>query len=349
MRSVIASTYVPFIKGGGTMIVESLHSELARRSYQVDVVKIPLRSYWADLPQQTLALRCLDLTESAGNTIDLLITIRYPSYALRHPNKVAWFIHHHRGAYDLWGTEYQDVPATPEGVRFREMLIRSDTLYLNEAKRIFTNSKVVASRLKKYNNIEANGVLYPPLPDPKPFHAGEFGDYFIYASRLAPIKRQFMAVEAMQYVKSNFKLVLVGTADVPSYADELQQLVERCGVADRVRFTGWLSEDDKAALTVNAYAALYIPFDEDSYGYSSLEAFHSHKPVITLRDSGGTDEVIEDGMNGLILDSTPEALAEGMERLWADKAGVARMGANAHETLRVHQIDWEHVIQGLVG
>ena len=42
-------------------------------------------------------------------------------------------------------------------------------------------------------------------------------------------------------------------------------------------FLGWISEQEKADLMANCYAALYIPYDEDSYGYVTLEAFHSAK------------------------------------------------------------------------
>lgn len=349
MRVIIASTYVPFIKGGGTLIVESLESALRERGHEVDTVLIPFRSYWPELPEQTLAIRALDLTESAGNRVDRLITIRYPSFALQHPNKVAWFIHHHRGAYDLWGTAYQDIPNSEAGLRARENLIQSDTRYLRECRRIYTNSGVVARRLETFNGLHADGVLFPPLPNPEAFRHTGYGDYFLYTARVVPIKRQALAIEAMQHVRAPFSLVLAGAADSEPYLEEMRALARRLGVADRVQLLGWVSEEAKAELTNGAFAALYIPFDEDSYGYSTLEAFHASKPVITLRDSGGTDEVIRDGFNGLIVDPTPEALAEGMERLWSMRRRIEELGANALATLRIHRIDWDHVIAGLLG
>lgn len=347
MKLAVASTYVPFIKGGGTIIVESLISQLIRRDHEAEAIMFPLRSYWAELPEQTFALRCFDLTEASGDKIDRLITIRYPSFALCHPDKIAWFIHHHRGAYDLWGTDYQDIPNTPEGLKFRENLIRSDTVFLNECRRIYTNSKIVAKRLLEFNQIEPNGVLYPPLPNPEIFHKGDYGDYFVYSSRLVPIKRQFLAIEAMRYVKSNFKLVLVGKADTDNYMNKLQNLVRQYNLEEKVKFTGWISEKEKAALTAGSYAALYIAYNEDSYGYSTLEAFHSSKSVITCHDSGGTEELIEDGINGLIVEPTPGALAQAMEHLWSNRNQTRRMGQNASMTLKHKEINWDHVIEVL--
>jgi glycosyltransferase involved in cell wall biosynthesis len=98
----------------------------------------------------------------------------------------------------------------------------------------------------------------------------------------------------------------------------------------------------------DACAALYLPFDEDSYGYVTLEAFHSHKPVLTCNDSGGTNELIEDGLNGLILEPTPQALAAGMDSLWANKQRARDMGESAQQTLARHRIDWDYILDTLL-
>lgn len=347
MKIVIASTYVPFIRGGGTMIVDSLEAQLLKRGYEVETVKIPLYSAWFELLEQMIAIRCLDLTEAAGNRIDRLITIRYPAYALQHPNKVNWFIHHHRGAYDLWGTEYQDIPNTEFGLKTRRMIMTADTLYIKEAKKTFTNSKVVAERLKKFNNVDADDVLYPPLPESEAFYCGESGDYFLYTARLTPIKRQHLAIEAMRYTTSNFKLVLAGAPDLDSYMVELKVLVAKYRIEHKVKFTGWISDKEKTKLTADAFAVIYIAYDEDSYGYSTLEAFHSSKAVISMTDSGGTDEIIHDGYNGRVVEPTPQALADAMEQLWSNRQRTIELGKNAHESLLKYEITWDHVIESL--
>jgi glycosyltransferase involved in cell wall biosynthesis len=349
VRVLVASTYVPFLRGGGTMIVDSLAEALQRHGHQVDTVRIPLRSYWPEVAEQTLAVRCLDVTEAAGNRVDRLITIRYPAYALPHPNKVCWFIHHHRGAYDLWGTAFQDIHNSAEGLRAREMMIRSDTLYLKECQKIYVVSKVLIQRLRQFNQIEADGVLYAPLPNPGIFGPGPSEGYFLYASRITGIKRQALAIEAMKYVRSNFRLVILGQGDTDEQMASARAQAERLGVADRIEFTGWVSEAEKAQLTRGAIACFYLAYDEDSYGYSTLEAFHSHKPVITCTDSGGTHDVIEDGVNGLIVEPKAQAIAEAMERLVADPTWAAELGEAAFETIERYGITWDRVVDGLTG
>ncbi len=343
MRVLIASTFVPFIKGGGTKIVEDLHRELLRRGFESDTLLIPFDSTWQNIAPQTVALRLLDLADSA----DRLITIRTPSYALRHPNKVAWFIHHHREAYDLWGTPWSGMPDTPVGRHHRDMMRRSDEIYLRECRRVFTNSKIVANRVLEFNAIRPREILYPPLDHDHPFRPGPFGDYLLYVSRLNFIKRQSLAIEAMRHTDPAVKLVIAGTGDSHDFQAKLEAQAREAGVAERIRFTGWISETEKAELTNGCCGALYLAFDEDSYGYSTLEAFHAHKPVITLTDSGGSLEVIRDGHNGLVCEPEPKALAEAMNRLWRDRSAGAAMGANAHATLAQHGIHWDRVIERL--
>jgi glycosyltransferase involved in cell wall biosynthesis len=346
MRIVVASTYVPFLKGGGTKIIEDLSAALTTAGHQVETVMIPMSSYWPRIPEQTLAIRLLDLTESCGNRIDRLIAVRYPSYALSHPEKVVWFLHHHRGAYDMWGTPWSDMPDTREGRAARRMTMQSDKIYLREAKKVYTISRNVSGRLRALNGIEADGVLYPPLPGDHPYAPGPFGDYFVYISRPCPPERQDLAIEALRYCRPGPRLVIVGSPDVPQYLEELRERARDCGVEDRVRFVGWASEVQKAELLAGSRGALFLAYDED-YGYATLEALHSGKPVITCKDSGASLELVEDGFNGLVTEPDPRAVAEAMDRLWADRIEAEALGRQAILTPEHLGISWERVVEGL--
>src|SRR5437870_5136663 len=96
MRIVIASTYVPFRDEGEVALVHNLAAALGERDYLVDTVLLPFDWNQESIAKQTLALRSLDLTESSGNKVDLLITLRTPAQAIPHPNKVVWFRDHPR-------------------------------------------------------------------------------------------------------------------------------------------------------------------------------------------------------------------------------------------------------------
>jgi glycosyltransferase involved in cell wall biosynthesis len=218
---------------------------------------------------------------------------------------------------------------------------------LRECKKVFTNSRTVADRLRKFNDFEPNGVLYPPLPRSASFREGAFGDYLFYPSRITSIKRQDLALQAMKYTKPDLRLVIGGTGEGDSYFDELRQRAQKMGLDGRVEFTGWLTEERKAELMAGCCGVLYLAYLEDSYGYVTLEAFHSGKPVVTLSDCGGPLEVIEDEVNGLVAPPEPRALAEAMNRLWADRAAGRRMGARARQTPSQYRINWDNVVESL--
>jgi glycosyltransferase involved in cell wall biosynthesis len=345
MKVLVASTYVPFIDGGGRMIVRDLVSALREREHEVDTVEIPFLSAWDTMLQQMLAIRLMDVSQDA----EVLIAIRTPSYLLRHPNKRLWFIHHHRGAYDLWDTPYQDIPSTPEGLGAREAIVAADDLYLREAQRIFTNSQIVADRLREYNDLEGT-VLYPPLWEPERFTQAPAEDYVFYPCRITGHKRQHLAVQAAALLATDMRVVIAGAPDSPEQLLPLQETIAEHGLQERVQLIPrWISEEEKAELISRSAGVLYIPFLEDSYGYVTLEAFQAHKPVITCTDSGGTLEIIEDGHNGLIVAPEATALAGAIDSLRANPERAAVMGERAFETLALKEINWDRVVSSLLG
>jgi glycosyltransferase involved in cell wall biosynthesis len=343
VKILVASTIVPFVRGGGTAIVFDLIRALRDRGHDVDDVLIPFHPSQDTITQQMLALRLLDL----GHASDLLVAIRTPSYIVEHPNKVVWFIHHHRPSFDLWPTGWRDLPLDAEGLQQRIHLFDADNRNLRRARKLFTNSSVTADRLCRFNGLHAE-VLYPPLGDESGFRCESFGDYVFCPSRLVHIKRQVLLVEAMANVQTDVRLVLAGAPRTPPDLERIERAIERCGVGDRVELlAGWISEERKRELFANALACAYIPFDEDSYGYVSLEAFHSRKPVITCNDSGGTLELVEDNVTGIVAEPDPGSLADAFDRLRHDPATARQMGEAGYERMQELHISWDHVVSRL--
>jgi len=343
VKVLIVSTMVPFIEGGGTFIVDWLDASLKKAGHKTEVLKLPFHADYSQLPEQMLALQLLDLSGHG----DRMIALRTPSYLIRHPHKVVWFMHHHRGAYDLWGTPFQDIPATPGGLKVREIIMANDQRSLGEARALFAISRRVGERLKSFNHLTAE-TLYPPLLDTEKFQPGEYGDYIFFPSRITPGKRQRLAVESMRYVKSGVKLVISGVPDVPGELEQLQQLVARYQLEAKVNiYHRWISNQEKRDLYSRALGVLFIPYDED-YGYVTLEAFQSGKCVITCRDSGAPLEFVDHGHTGLVSEPDPQVLAEQMDRLYQDKVLAARMGKAGAEKLRSSNITWEHTLARLL-
>jgi glycosyltransferase involved in cell wall biosynthesis len=256
-------------------------------------------------------------------------------------------LHQFRQAYDLWGTPYQDLPNTEEGLAVRDVIIHSDNAMLPEYGAIYANSQVTAARLRRFNGLDST-VLYAPLLEPSRFRCEDFCDYVFYPSRITSGKRQFLVAEAMRYVRTSVKLVLAGVPETTADLEKVQSIIRQHGLEDKVRLLpGFLPEQEKVDLFSCALACVYTPYDEDSYGYVTLEACHSRKPTLTLTDSGGTHILVEDGSTGYIRSPEPHAIAEALDRLYADRRMTRRMGEAAYERISTLKINWGHVITTL--
>jgi glycosyltransferase involved in cell wall biosynthesis len=343
-RICICANRVPFAYGGAEMLVESLRDQLATRGHEVEVVALPFSwSSRVQLLKSALAWRLIDLTAAGGRKIDLVIATRFPSYAVKHPHKVVWLVHQMRQVYDLLGTPYSDFAASePRDARVIEMVRAMDRRTLAEARAIYTISGNVAERLKRYNDLPAQ-VLYPPPRLDGLYHPGPPGDYVFAAGRLDRLKRFDLLIRALPYTESAIRCKIAGTGPEQ---EALAALVQRLGLADRVDLLGWV--DDRAMVEhfASCLAVFYAPYDED-YGYVTVEAFKSGKPVVTAADSGGVLEFVEDGRNGFVCPpDDPRALAARLDALYRDRERAARLGEAGRR--KVEGIGWDAVVGRLV-
>lgn len=343
MRTVlICAAQAPFVVGGAEILVSELRENLERRGFRADVAAIPFKWYpVSEIVRQALAWRLVDVTESSGTTVDLVIPTKFPSFLVRHPRKVTWLFHQHREAYDLFGTRYCSFSDSPEDTRIREAIHTMDTTALAESREIFTISRNVADRLSRYNGLPGT-PLYPPPHHLGRYRTDTYGDYLFYAGRLDLLKRLDLAIDAMKRVGSGARLKIAGAGPL---SEELRKQVAGLGVEDRVDLLGFVSAEELLALYAGCRAAYYAPLNED-YGYVTVEAFLSGKPVITTRDAGGPLEFVEDGVTGLVADPDPEAIAHVIDRLWQlPMTRLKEMGEAGRA--RVVDITWDHVIDRL--
>jgi glycosyltransferase involved in cell wall biosynthesis len=341
---LIATTQVPFTKGGAELHVEGLRRALTESGYNAEIVALPFKWYPpSEIMRGAMAWRMLDLSAANGRPVDLVIGMKFPAYLVAHPTKVLWILHQHRSAYNLWGTQFDDLSTYPEGVRIREWIKYCDERFIPEAGKVFANSRTVAARLKHYNNIDSEALYHPP-PLAGRLQTGALGDYVFYPSRLEPQKRQELLIEAMRFVRTPVRLVLAGeSADIKRY----ESLVKQNKVTDRVRMMGFVPDDEMVKLYANALAVCYLPFDED-YGYVTLEGMLSAKAVVVTNDSGGAAELVENEREGLIVDPDPKEIAAALDRLYSDRDCAQRMGERGWEKLVAMKLSWQNVVQKII-
>ncbi len=344
MKIALCAAQVPFVKGGAEYHFDTLYAELLKRDYEVEYIRIPFKWYPPkEIINHALIWRLLDLSESNGTKIDGVIAQKFPSYLIRHPNKIVWLLHQYRPAYELAHTEMDDLlPYGKLGEIVRQKIYKMDNLGLNEARKIFTNSGNVARRLWRYNKI-AGEPLYHPPPLMGQYRCESYDEYIFYPSRIEPIKRQDLVIKSLQHCSSNIRLKIAGTGP---HLDYIRSLAKKCGVDDRVDFLGYVPEKELLDLYANAAAVVYVPLDEDM-GYVTLEAFLSKKPVITCTDSGGPLEFVEDSVNGFIVAPSPESIAKKIQLLFESDL-CKKMGNNGYEKISSMNLSWDYVIKKLL-
>jgi glycosyltransferase involved in cell wall biosynthesis len=342
MRIAVVNTQSPFVRGGAEQLVQWLVDRLREHGHRADLVGLPCRWH----PPQTLLEHALAARLTRISDVDRVIAVKFPSYYIPHDDKVLWLLHQHRPAYDMWGTDY-GLPATTEGRYVRRAIVEADNRLLAEARRVYVISQVVARRLRTFNGLEST-VLYPPIGDELSYFCEQPENYVFFPSRINPVKRQYLAAEAMRHVSSDVRLVIAGDADFRGTdLDQVSKLVADPDLRGRVELLpGWLPEGRKLELLAHCLGVLFVPRDED-YGYVTLEGFLASKPVITCTDSGGPLELVEDGISGWVAEPNPRAIAKAIDRLAANPARAARMGLNGRERVEVLGINWDHVVEEL--
>lgn len=344
-RIGLISSARPMVLGGGRFIVEWLEEKLRERGHQVEAIFIPTTEEPDSVLDQMFAFGLMDL----DSHFDRVITFRPPAHMVRHRRKVCWFIHHIRHFYDLWDSpDYNPVHGKVAGEALRDVIQAADTVALAGAYRLFTNSRVMANRVKAFNGLDAT-VLYPPVLSPELFFDAGLGDEVVCICRLVHHKRQHLLVEAMGHVRSPLRLRLSGVASDEGYVAHLRRLAAQAGVEDRVIIENrWITEQEKAQQLAGSLAAAYVPFDEDSYGYPTLEAAHARRCTLVLADGGGVTEFVTDGVTGLVVDPDPQAIGAALDSLYLDRQKTARMGEAANDRIRELGIDWDTVIGQLL-
>ncbi len=213
---------------------------------------------------------------------------------------------------------------------------------LGECRAVYTNAQNTAARLAKFNGLSATALYHPPRLAAR-LKPGPYGDYVLSVGRVESVKRVDLIVRALALTDPALRLIVAGDG---TQRENVERDARAAGVADRVTFLGSVEDDALIELYAGALAVIYPPYDED-FGYVTLEAFLARKPVVTCTDSGGPNEFVVDGHNGYVCDPEPEALADAMRQLSADRRRAAAFGDAGHEVAQ--RITWDGVIETLVG
>ena len=147
---------------------------------------------------------------------------------------------------------------------------------------------------------------------------------FVYLGRLKKYKRVDIVIQAFAELNiPSATLEIAGTGD---YRDSLERLVKSLGLEDRVKFLGFISEDDKIRLLRRAWAsALASP--KEGWGISNLEAAACGTPVIAANSPGIRESVIDGETGFLVAQDDSGAMAAAMRGIVESPEMVGVLGA----------------------
>ena len=155
MRIAIVTSSPPMAGGGHMVIARELKRALLESGHDAQIVVTPQNRFGRQASAY-VATWLTDVGSADGRPIDQVISLRYPSYAVRHPRHVCWLNHTMREYYDLWDRFSGTLSARGRAKeRVRRALIHAADRYLltRNVTRLFVQSRTIQQRLS----------MWPPL------------------------------------------------------------------------------------------------------------------------------------------------------------------------------------------
>ena len=344
MRVAVVTSAPLFVEGGHLVIARSLVQAFRDEGHEAAMVLTPQNRFGRQ-GAAYVATWFTDVGLGDGNrAVDQVVSLRYPSYAVRHPNHVVWLNHTMREYYDQWDTFSSALSwkaRIKESAR-RRIIHTADTYLLTRnVRKVYAQSRTIAARLRRWGGIQSE-VLYPPPPQRR-YRCDGYGDYIFAVSRLAPLKRLSLLIEALARPEaSGIRCVIAGEGEERG---PLEHAIAANGLGGRVTLTGRIDDAEMIDHLAKCRAVCFPPLDED-YGFVTAEAFASGKAVVTCTDSGGPAELVTQDVTGKVTAPDPDALASALRELMDDSAAAQRLGQAG--LTQVSQMTWSRAVNTLL-
>ena len=359
------------IRGGFEVVVDHIERELLTAGHEVervevDVVGLPRTPFgvavddrvWSHSPEWFghLAMldrfRALDLTRA-----DLVLSTQPPSYAVRHPRHLSLFYHHARAFYDL-SDLWVEAGRAPRVLHEASaaMLRSAEAQDLAGVSHFLAGSTRIIDRLRQYQGADVPVSLYQhPAPIVADVDTTTY-DHVLTVSRHEFTKRTELVVQALA-LGDRYGVLVGGGGRLPFVRALAARIaLHSCDPADLTARDMWLNMglDEGGESTVEhehiqivgrvtdeeldrfyrtALCVVAPAYDEDD-GLTVLEAMAYARPVIVCRDGGGLTALVEDGVNGFVVEPDGASIAAAIARLAADPEAAHSMGLAALETAR---------------
>lgn len=337
-------------------------------------VKVPtaVRDRIPDFLRYMALVEAFKRIDTSG--FDVVISTQPPSFCVEHPRHLALFYHHQRMFYDFSRLFVSAGLVDPDAHEIAARGIRrSDSYHLERVAYFLAGSQFVARRLERFNGIRENVGIFTAGPAlDEEMIENTASDSFVHplcVSRSEIGKRTELFVQAMKFLPETTG-TMVGSGGRLPWVQELDRRLSRPGTdpgalterdlwlntgqvrettrgpwRSNVRFLQHVTPEELARLYASALCVVAPAYTED-YGLTVIEAMYFGKPVIVCTDGGGPLEIVEDGVNGFIVEPDGGTIAEAVRRLLVEPELAPALGRAGRE--RVGEITWQRATDQLL-
>jgi glycosyltransferase involved in cell wall biosynthesis len=219
---------------------------------------------------------------------------------------------------------------------------RCEKLHVERADLVIATSQYSAERIQEFYAISKQPRIVPELIDlsswrrllqlnPAPPEENKF--VVLSVCRFYPRKRLQILLGAADRLRSKIPGLEIRIVGNGPEAPRLKSIWRNKGLQPIVTWLGNVSQDELAR-EYNRCQVFCLPTVQEGFGIVFLEAMASGKPIVAAR-AGAAPEVVKHGI--LVEPDNEEALAEGIQQLYADHGLRAALAAKASEF--VNQFD----------
>jgi len=354
MKVVIVTPYWLRTKGGITSAVYHLSERLVLKGYSVWVVTtdsgpgavcLPKNRFVATFHLLRLLQKfCPDIVHVHAHGSLLLASVLY-KVLLNHSVNLIFTFHTQPHTVSF----LKGKPARERGC-FRQFLFH----YLIRHCDVTTYvSRSLMSSLSKTGVGMAKSVIIPNGVEVNPVSKEyvvrfkqkyDIGDEFPILCMIAKLEWDWKvkgiqilirAIRQVVKLQQKTKLLIVGDG---RYRKLLEDYVQKECLEKQVVFTGNLDNPYIALANCDIYCHISL---NEALPIAPLEAMAMGKPVVASNDMG-LPEIISDGMDGLLVDSTPDSVAEAILNLSGNPNLMHQLSKNARITAAT-KFSWEKI------
>ncbi len=272
MRVMIAASVSPFCGREEMHWAQAIQGGLRENRIEVELFMLPIVHNPLLIPEQMTALRFLDVKDSS----DLLITIGFPAFALKHPRKRVLLFSLASSLHEHFDTEY-GILATPQYQKIREAVQNAEKKCLLEAERIVCASQTMTKQLMTDLSIKSTSlILGDSMVDEEEGHLPDNGPWIVCESMLEPAERMDLLLSAVSHSVQKWRLLICVPSASDVYRQAIDNRIERLGIKSRVEFKRRTSYRGCIEIVKCVYRAQFFFYTHTGKSNTCLEIRDSH-------------------------------------------------------------------------